>query len=73
MTQSTIIEAVDSLGRIRAKLATVQQSLLPVGADRVANGQALILAEIDTEIAGVEGWLQEPTEQPAIIGPIGTN
>jgi hypothetical protein len=73
MTQSTIVEALDNLGRIRAKLAAVQQSLLPVGADQVANGQALILAEIDTEIAEVEGWLQEPTEQPAILAPISTN
>ena len=73
MTQSTIIDALDNLGRIRAKLATVQQSLLPVGADQVANGQALILVEIDTEIAEVEGWLQEPTDQPTILEPISNN
>jgi hypothetical protein len=58
MPQISIVEVLDKLGRIRDKLATVQQSLLPAGPDQVARGQALILMELEAEISEVEEGLR---------------
>jgi hypothetical protein len=72
MSQINVVEVLDKLGRIRGKLATVQQSLLPTGPDQVARGQALILMELEAEISEVEESLNSFPE-PGIIGRLSQN